>query len=142
VSLDIPPVCVGAMPYVPAKGSTLLIPSGSDGNPEGLHLFVILTDRCNEGMHLLVNFATVRPDRYVDQTCIVEAGEHEFLKAKSFVHYRHARTDRAELLTKCVDGWTFKPKDPVSADLLERIRAGVAASPQTARRVKTYFEGK
>lgn len=60
------------MSYKPIKKGPLLIPSGSNRNPDGLHLHIILTDACANCQHLLVSISTVRVGQYHDPTCIVK----------------------------------------------------------------------
>lgn len=66
------------MAYVPYKKGTLLIPTGNTK-----HLFVIVTDKCAESCHLLVNITSVRDGMEHDKTTIIEAGEHSFIKHRS-----------------------------------------------------------
>lgn len=117
-------------------GSTLLLPSGSQGN----HLFVVLNDPADVEGHppqscVAVCFCTVRGAFY-DKTCILEAGAHPFIKEQSYVAYRHARTDTAEHLTKLIARGTFYAKEPVEQDLLKRIRDGFLQSSQTSNALK------
>jgi hypothetical protein len=130
------------MPYDPMIKDTILIPSGTSQNPTKLHLFAIITPRCQWGHHLLVSFASVPPaPRYHDASCPVAAGEHPFIKVRSFIHYGHARIVDAAHLTNCVDRKSFIIRDPISDGLLLRIVAGLGASPHVAPRIWNYFNG-
>ncbi len=122
------------MSYFPQKKGTLLVPSGSKN-----HLYVIVTDSCAENRQLLVNVSTIYPETYYDNTCVIEAGEHPFIKHSSYIVYRQARIDRTEHLIKCVNGWVFRPSQPVSDDLLERISKGFLSSHHVSRLIKNYF---
>lgn len=127
------------MPYQAVKGNTLLIPSGPVNNPDQLHLHVILTDSCENNRHLLVNISTIRDDAFFDSTCVVEPGEHPSVPKRSWVVYRRAMTLHADYIKKCVDGWSFKPKEVVPKGLFSRICDGVGASNFTPRDMKRYF---
>lgn len=127
------------MPYISARGHTLLIPSGTANNPDQSHLFVVITDRCPANRHLLVNLTTIRAGIHHDPACIVEAGEHPFATERSYIAYRLARTDHAGHLMRCVDGWTFRQKENVSPELLQRICEGVLRSEFIKRADRTYF---
>lgn len=76
--------------YQPFEGGTLLIPSG----PIGHHLFVVATRPCLEQNVALVNIAGRTPD----PTCILQAGDHEFIKKPSWVYYRRARIESVAAL--------------------------------------------
>ncbi|MFA6279955.1 MAG: hypothetical protein WC612_04080 [Bdellovibrionales bacterium] len=122
------------MSYFPQKKGTLLVPSGNKN-----HLHVIMTDSCAEHKHLLVNVSTIYPETYYDNACVIEIGEHPFIKHPSYVVYRQARIDRTEHLIKCVNGWVFRPSQPVSDALLERIFEGFFLSPHVSRLIKNYL---
>jgi len=111
------------------KKGTFIIPSGGKD-----HLFVILTSKCNEGHHLLVNFSSIYEGVFHDDSCVVNEGEHPFIKQPSYIVYRQARIDKATHLIKC-----FKPKEPVSDELFKRICEGLLLSTHTPKRVKLYF---
>lgn len=127
------------MPYKPVSRATLLIPSGPPTNPDKLHLHVILTDECAAGFHLLGSIASVQRGRFHDKSCIIEAGEHEFIKHDSYFIYRRLTTARGSHIVKCVDGWLYRPKDPVSVALYNRICAGIDRSDFSPRGMQAYW---
>lgn len=126
------------MPYVPYRGSALLIPSGTANSPDQMHLFVIITEKCQANRHLLVNISTIR-DGHHNSACIIEAGEHPFVTARSYVVYRLARTDHADHLSRMVDGWTFRQKEDMPADVVDRICEGMLTSEFIKRCDRAYF---
>ena len=75
------------MPYVPGRGKTLLIPSGTRKDPNKKHLFVVTTDACNSNQHLLVPICSIVANRHHDPACELKAGEHPFLAHDSYVAY-------------------------------------------------------
>ncbi|MFD1610854.1 hypothetical protein ACFSCW_03455 [Sphingomonas tabacisoli] len=123
------------MPYVPARRDTLLIPSGPDGD----HLFVITTDACLSGRHLLVNFTKAKPGRHVDDACLLAPGDHPFVTADSYVLYRSARLEPANRLTLLVDGWVYKVGRQATEELTQRILNGFGESRFTPKFVKDYL---
>lgn len=122
------------MPYVPYKKGTLLIPTGGTN-----HLFAIITDKCKQGSHLIVNFTTLRPNAKHDPSCIAEAGEHRFITQRSYALYRMADIQPADRLSRLVDARVYSTHDDISYDLLQRLCEGVEDSPFTARRIADYF---
>lgn len=122
------------MPYIPARCDTLLIPSGPSE-----HLFVITTDACPMGSHLLVNFSSVKAGRTIDSTCIIEPGEHPFIGHRSFVLYRSAQIQTANRLSTLVDGWLYKPHERATSELTDRILSGFSVSPFTPNFIKSYL---
>jgi hypothetical protein len=77
------------MPYVPAKGHTLFIPSGSTD-----HLFVVLTPPIGVvSNHLLANFSSIKLGIPHDTSCLVNVGDHSFITMPSYIEYQFARIE-------------------------------------------------
>lgn len=127
------------MPYVPLRGNSFLVPSGTTANPNKLHLHVIATEACPAGEHLLLSVSTIQAGIHHDPACMIKAGEHPFITHDSYVVYRRARTTSATLITKCVDGWLYIKKEPVSQALLQRMCAGIMASNFTPFFAQDYY---
>lgn len=126
--------------WQPKAGECVLIDSG----PIGKHLFVLVLDKKinNKQQVLSVPLCTVRETAYVDDACLVQVDEHSFVKSDSFVEYRNARIDPADHLLERVRERTFIPHDPVSASLLNRIKAGLKESKQVKRFIKDEIFGR
>ncbi len=125
--------------YLPRKGCTLLIPSGTAFNPDGQHLFVVLTNPCGAGQHLLVSISSVKPNRSYDPTCVLQAGEHPFLDRQSYVFYAKIQQRPGAGIISCVKSGLFIPKEDCDASVLKKICDGVTDSPMTPRWAKEYF---
>ncbi len=87
--------------FVPYRRATLLIPSGPAHDPDRKHLFIVLTDPAQvleytEKYSLLVGVASVQTDLPHDPTCLLDAGDHEFIRHKSYVHYARALTEPSQ----------------------------------------------
>lgn len=121
------------MAYVPYRKGTLLIPTGGTK-----HLFVIVTDRCLAGHHLIVNLTTVRSQN-IDTTCVVEAGCHRFIVDRSYAVYRLADIQSAAKLSRMVDGWVYSTHDDASEELSDIILNGVCKSRHTPKRIRNYL---
>jgi hypothetical protein len=123
------------MPWVCQAGGTLLIPTGP-----GYHLFVILNAPADIPTYpprscVLVSFSTIRSGPY-DATRIVPAGAHPFIKERSFVAYRQARMETADVLAERVDSGMYVVREPVTNALRADLIAGLYASPLTPRYLK------
>ena len=122
------------------QGTTLLIPSGRDGD----HLFVVLNDAVKfEGRGarphvVLVNLSTVpREGVPYDATCVLQSGCHPFVRVDSYAYYRQARIEPLDHLVNLVEKGVFKLHEPMEPELVQRIRAGLVASPFTSRELKS-----
>ena len=125
-------------PWRLCAGATLLMPSGNAGD----HLHIVLNDPqpfAGYGQHpcvLLVNLSSVREDIPYDATCVLEPGAHAFVQQQSFVFYRYARIEQGAHILRLAEQGVFKPHEPMSAETLQEINAGLYDSPHTKREFK------
>jgi hypothetical protein len=121
----------------PKVGECLLIDSG----PIGKHLFVLVLDKqINNKVHILsVPICTVRESARIDESCIIQPGEHSFIKDESFVEYRNSRVDPVDSLLERVNEMTFIPHDSVTKELLAKIIYGLKTSKEVKRYIKDDF---
>lgn len=120
------------------KRGTLLIPSGPSHDPDRLHLHIICTDPDADGKQLIVSMCT-KANAPFDDTCILQKHEHTFLKHESYVLYRKAKIILQSALVNGVNAKLFVPKDDVNGQAFLKITNGICASPQTAKKIKSYF---
>ena len=92
-------------------GDSLLIPAPGFGNT---HLWVIVTQP--DPLCIIVSLTTLRFSR--DQTVVLNAGDHPFIK--------HA-------------AGTAQLHKPCPPDTLRLIQDGILASPYTARKVEMFY---
>jgi hypothetical protein len=85
--------------YIPCKGHTLLIPSGSSSSPDKKHLF-------------LASASTIRAGIAYDATCEIAPGEHPFIQAASYILYARPAKLRHEGIIKCVAAAFVDEFDP------------------------------
>lgn len=96
-------------------GDTFLLPGYDD------HLWLIISDPAlNPDKILIVSFISWR--RHYDQSCIMEQGEHPFVKHRTLVNYSSAMVTTDAKLEARKKERALKMKEPLSAELLERIR--------------------
>jgi len=92
----------------------------------------VLSEPLKDAEHVVIaNFTTWRADK--DQSCIIEPGEHSFVKHKSCVSFGDARIVTDALLDEQLAASAFRPHDPLDSQLLTKIRRSAADS----RRMKT-----
>lgn len=126
--------------WIPQAGDTFLATAGVDS----MHLYVVLNDPASfsdygYGSYLYiaaVNFTTLHSNAHHDPACIVNAGEHPFVTRDSYVRYRDAKFERVDKLKLRVESGEWPLKEPVSAELLTRLRQGLQASKFAAREYK------
>lgn len=113
------------MPIV--AGDTFILTRATGTTP---HLWVVLWGPAGPAdAYLIASLTTYR--RHSDGTCLIQAGEHPFVHRETCVVYGDIKRPTREKLEEALrDGGAVR-KAPVSAALLERIRAGVFASGYT-----------
>ena len=110
------------------SGDRFLLTGGRIPAP---HLWVILWGPAGPAdAYLAVMLTTLRP--HSDRTCILNPGDHPFVRHPTSVAYRDALRWTDERLTQLVASGVAKPRQPLSDQVLERIRAGFFASMHTA----------
>jgi hypothetical protein len=102
-----------------APGDTFLIPGLDD------HLWLVISDVDASGRVVIVSILSYQP--HYDQACILEPGDHPFVKHSTCVEYPTARLIPLARLNAMEVAGTLRPKAAMSADLLARIRSAAAA---------------
>ena len=122
------------MPF--AAGQTYLFPLGS----QLCHLWIIATEPDENGMFATVNFTSLKGAN--DQTVIIRAGEHRFVKWDTCVQYGLGELTSTERLQEFVDAGTAKMHHPIRADLVKLIVDGFDCSDFTKRRVREFVQAR
>ncbi|MFI3199181.1 MAG: hypothetical protein QX196_12770 [Methylococcaceae bacterium] len=130
--------------FVPFKRATLLIPSGPVNDPDRKHLFVLLTDPIeapdfNGKQVLLVNIASVPKSLPYDSTCILQPGEHRFIKHESYVYYAKARIEAANALLRGVKSGQLMAHEIMGQAIVQRICDGLQRSSHTTPRILRFY---
>ncbi len=102
------------------------------------HLWLIINDpSAHADVALIVNVSTLRPN--AETTCIVQPGEHPFIKNDSYVRYRSARGVKVADLAGAVKRGLLKPHQAASKAFLEKVRAGAKVSPLLAGELRALL---
>ena len=101
------------------------------------HLNVVCSDPAADASKvLLVSITTFRPKE--DESCILVKGDHPFIKHNSCMRYKDARVASVAQIRALLDGGLLTRREPVSVELLARIRDGAGDSdflPEEYRRL-------
>lgn len=117
------------------KNQTFLVPSGPDK-----HLYVVLTEADDSGMHVMANITSIDPDILHDKSCCLAAGEHPFIKHDSYVAYEFAMVRQGSHVDKQAELGVYVQKEDASDELVEKIRAALKKSPFAKRGIKDDFD--
>ena len=124
------------------KGQTYL---ADDETVRGVvkHLRIVLSSALktgNEAMYLVVNVTTWYDGASdQDSSCILNRGDHPFIKHKSWVNYKNAEVlTFFEIFKKLQDG-TFIRKEDLRPDVLKRVQDGAKASSEFPEDLTPFF---
>ena len=114
-------------------GQTFLYPLNQ---AETAHLWIIATNPNPEGEVAVVSFTSLRGAK--DQTVIVRAREHDFVRWDTCVCYQLAEVTTTTAIKSKIDSGLAEMKSDVSAELLEEVLVGFTASDMTKNRVREF----
>ena len=101
-------------------GSTFL-----GGEPE--HLWFVISDtKHDEQLVLFVNMTS--HSIYEDPACLLNPGDHPFVKHRSYINYAEARVSPKLHLIEAVEKGLLNPHRPASDELILRIQKGLLQS--------------
>lgn len=127
------------MPGNVFQRGTLLILSGPVN-----HLHIVMNDPVFSHEHgyegvLVVNISSIKPDVFHDDSCILAAGCHPFVRQPSWTVYKQAVVMDASRLDSKVDGGEIVTRAPVSVPVYGQVRAGFDASRHVAVKIKRFI---
>lgn len=95
------------------------------------HLWIALTEPEGDPLAVAVINLTSHKDG-IDETVVLDAGEHAFIKHKTVVNYADAKVVSAAKMEQLIEAGVITPhhREPYCTPaLLEKIRKGVLLSP-------------
>lgn len=93
------------------------------------HLHVIITDTAKyPDRVVLVSFSRVWPG--CDPACLLEPGDHPFIREKTYVAYEWARNPSLTSLQQLFQNGECEEREPASPELVQRIIDGALQSDE------------
>ncbi|MGC8640981.1 MAG: hypothetical protein ACP5XB_14035 [Isosphaeraceae bacterium] len=89
---------------------------------------------------LIVSLTTNKP--YKDQACILKIGDHPFIRHDTCVAYDLAKVVSLSQLEALSDSGMLIPDEPVSPQVLQRVRAAIWDSKQIAQEHVDLMNGQ
>lgn len=133
-------------PFKPTKRATLLIPSGPNHDLNRKHLFILLTNpipnaNTDTDEVLLVSVSSVPANGvYYDDTCVINAGAHDFIKRDSFVFYAKARIEEKDALIRQITSGTFIAKPLLDPSVVNEVCQGLYYSKHVKPSVLDFYQ--
>ena len=115
-------------------GDVFYLPDAAGGHPNfALEVFA-------DGSVITCNFTDY--SNHADKTCVIEDNEHPAITKKSAVYFRGAHHCETEDALAALERLITSRKEPLSPELLARIRQGALDSPRTSPKIKQALAGK
>ena len=87
---------------------------------------------------VIVNFTTF--DNKKDSSCVLDKGEHPFVKHRTSVNYYEARIVSSEKLTQLESYGLITRKEDLDDEVLAKILEGAATSPFLKLGIRKFLE--
>jgi len=101
----------------------------------GSHLWVVVSDPRQDPIQVaIVSLTTLR--RFSDHSCLLQAGEHSFIKHETCLMYSEARIVTESSLEGELSRGQIQLLSPVTKPILDRIRHGAAISDRIPLNVR------
>ncbi|EBA4600821.1 hypothetical protein DN122_07275 [Salmonella enterica subsp. enterica serovar Coquilhatville] len=127
-------------PISPYRKGTILAPVGGSH-----HLHIVCNDPVFSPEHgcdcvLVVAISTVRPaPAFHDPACILEEGDHPFIRHQSFVFYGDAVVWRVPSVIDRTQSGELIPRQVMDDAVFERVLAGFETSDFLVNKVRRFF---
>lgn len=118
-----------------AKGDSLFLEN--PGTVAG-HLYFILTDPNEDNKVFMVSITTHHFGK--DETCVLNVGDHPFIKRKSVVEYSKPIEPKLTQIEKIVRDGYANTHASASDGLLERMQNGAKESTALPLKYAQYFD--
>lgn len=123
------------------EGQTFLSEEVKTKTGDKRHLMIVVEEK--DGEYLIVPATTWNeklPAGIQDDSCILNAGDHSFIKHKSWLDFRFAQAKPSiEILQGLLNGLLIR-KDDLNPDLLAFIQAKTEISDRLPSKFKYFFE--
>ena len=103
------------------------------------HLRIVITDSNEQNEFLTVVIDTLR-SKSQDISCIIEPGEHSFIKVRSFVNYHYAKVLNFTHVFNGLHKGVLVRKEDISDELLKRIQDGAKKTNRLNNNLKIWFD--
>lgn len=92
------------------------------------HCWVILSDPSQSSDIVAIVNLTKWTSSRIDDSCLIEPGEHPFVTHETCINYREAKKSSVSFIENGVQQSVLTPLDPMSEPLLRRITMGAQNS--------------
>ena len=95
------------------------------------HLWMVISDPVQDPHHIVIVNLTTWKGPASDQACVIDAGDHPFVRHRSYVYYQGAKVDPLRHLNRMLESGGLVMQDALTTEQLARVRQGAGASIRT-----------
>lgn len=116
------------------------------GAPPGRtkHLWVVITEPDESGCVVLVNVTTATESKQrLDRSCVLDVGDHPFIKHQSLINYQDALKCRADAIDAAIQSLPttcIEQRERFQPSVLRRIKKGALESDSMPRKLKAMIK--
>lgn len=126
--------------FIPVKRGSILLLSGSKE-----HIYFICNNpvfypRLTKDCFLAVNLTSIGSGFEIDSACILNTGDHPFVKHPSYIFYQRAQIFGVDTVTRQVISGDIRTHQPCDGEIFLRILNGFSVSPYTKPIIKSYYQ--
>lgn len=88
------------------------------------HLWIVISDPAADVERVIIVNLTSHDDLSKDSSCILDVGDHPWIKHATSVRYQDARLVRDRQLDELIKASRLRPQDPVSDVVLSKVFDG------------------
>lgn len=105
-----------------------------------MHLHILLTSPSQKHPDkvLIANLSSFVQGVH-EESCILEPGDHPFIKHRSYIPYNKAKIFALQNLRDGIAQGLYRPRDPVGHDVFKRICNGLEQSTRVALGIKKFY---
>ncbi len=74
-----------------------------------------------------------------DDTCLLNVGDHPFIRHTSFVFYAEAKIAKTARIQSGFEQGKLTRQPDLADDVFDRVAAGITVSPDTPQNILRYF---
>lgn len=126
----------------PAKKGALLIPTLPSKKE---HLFFICHDPVyiedmRKNCFLIVNLTSIKPEIPYDNSCVLNIGDHSFIKHPSYVLYRSAEIYGVDNTISKIKNNEIRVLEHCSDEVFSQVINGFKISKHVKKHIKDHFD--
>jgi hypothetical protein len=104
------------------------------------HLFIVALEPEEFTKNTIIIPVDTLHSNKQDQTTILNCGEHEFIKSRSFLNYNRSKIKSITDIERMIEKGTAKIRPPIDPKILDKIVNGIKKSDHTPSEVCRMYE--